>query len=288
MPIPKTFRINGIRDLAPVVREVTYPCIIKPAWRDDTWQRRYSDRKVIIRHGAQELESNIRRIYPQFKRLVVQEIVAGDESNIVCSFTYLNEHSEPLAMFTSKKVRQFPPHFGNSSLVQSTHEPTIAALTTKICKQLGLIGYVSIEFKKDARDGEFKLIEITPCRFNRQTGLSDAMGLSFPYVWYSQVLKRPVEFVCANSPCTWMSEVNEVRGFWHYWRRGEYTATAWRRSYKNVASYEVFAKDDALPFIMLPSSALAYWIRRTFRRQTLNRGRTLHTIATHEERAASE
>jgi hypothetical protein len=67
-----------------------------------------------------------------------------------------------VGIFTSRKIRQFPPHFGNSSLVQHVHEPKVVELTAQICWQLGLVGYVSIEFKQDARDGAFKIIELTP------------------------------------------------------------------------------------------------------------------------------
>lgn len=161
--IPKTFRADGLTDIDSIAREVGYPCIIKPPWRDKAWQTLYGNRKVIISHGAEELESNIRRLSAQFKNLTVQEVIQGDEQQIICSFAFLDERSKPLGIFTSKKVRQFPPHFGDSALVQSVCEPRVVELTARICKQLGLVGYVSIEFKKDPRDGEFN-------RFVRNSG----------------------------------------------------------------------------------------------------------------------
>ena len=266
-PIPKTFRADGLTDIDSIAQEVGYPCIIKPPWRDKAWKALYGNRKVIISHGAEELESNIRRLYAQFKNLTIQEVIQGDEQQIICSFAFLDERSKPLGIFTSKKVRQFPPHFGNSALVQGVCEPRVVELTARICKQLGLVGYVSIEFKKDPKDGEFKLIEITTGRLNRQTGLSEIVGFSIPYIWYCHVLNMPVEIVPSNSECAWISEVNELRAFWEYWRNGEYTVGEWIRSYRNVTCCELFAKDDLLPFIMLLPSVVLDWIRRRVLRQ---------------------
>lgn len=267
IPIPRTFRIESKEDIDHIAREVAYPCIIKPAWRDEAWQARFGNLKVIISNGAEELRTNFRRLYDQFKELMVQEIVRGGESNIICTFTFLDERSNPRGMFTSSKIRQFPPHFGNSSLVRRVSEPRVEELTTRICKQLGLVGYVSIEFKKDDTDGEFKVIEMTPCRFNRQTGLSDDAGFSIPYVWYCHVLNMPVESAPTTSACTWVSEINEVRAFLDYWRNGEYTVAEWMRSYKHVSCCELFAKDDPCPFIMLLPSAFVHWVRRKVFRQ---------------------
>jgi len=268
IPVPRTFHIHREGDIDTVARKLAYPCIVKPAWRDEAWQTQYGNQKVLIANSANELRLTFRGLYDRFEELAVQEIIQGGECNIICSFTYLNENSEPLGIFTSAKIRQFPPHFGNSSLVQQVKEPKVVQMTIQICKQLGLVGYVSIEFKKDDRDGAFKVIEITPCRFNRQAGLSDVTGLCLPYVWYCHLLKRPIQHVIKNSDCAWVSEVNEVRAFWEYWRSGEYTIAEWVRSYKHVALFEVFAKDDPLPFMMLLPSALSHWVRRRIVRRS--------------------
>jgi predicted ATP-grasp superfamily ATP-dependent carboligase len=130
------------------------------------------------------------------------------------------------------------------------------------------VGYASIEFKKDERDGVYKVIEITPCRFNRQTGLSEAAGFSLPYVWYCHMLNQPVECGVRSGEPSWVSEVNEVRAFWSYRRAGEYTLWEWIKSYNEVAEYEVFAMDDLGPFIRLLPSTVSHWVRRTIARRS--------------------
>src|SRR5262249_29521849 len=114
--LPRSFPIHCLEDMTTARREISYPCIVKPGWRDEAWQRQYGNDKVVVVNDPDELMRTLRSLHDRFAHLVVQEIVPGSERNIICSFTYLTEQSEPLGLFTSGKIRQFPPTFGNSSL----------------------------------------------------------------------------------------------------------------------------------------------------------------------------
>jgi hypothetical protein len=59
-----------------------------------------------------------------------------------------------------------------------------------------------------------------------------------------------------------VSEVSDVRAWWASWRSGEYSVAQWLRSYRQVVQYEVWAKDDPLPLMMLLPSAVAQGLRR--------------------------
>jgi len=268
LPVPMSFRLDSKEDIERVARDITYPCIIKPPWRDEVWLSLYANQKVVLVNNAEQLTDACRRLCDHFGPLTIQEVIGGDERNIVCSFAFIDERSEPLAMFTSCKVRQYPPHFGNSSLVERVVEPVVEELTVRIAKQLGLVGYVGIEFKKDPRDGKFKILEITPCRFNRQAGLSEEVGISLPYAWYCHLLGQAHKCEPSAAECQWLSEVNELRSFREYRRRREYTVTEWIKSYRNLKQFEVFAMDDLLPFAMIFPSAMLRRLRGSQRHVT--------------------
>lgn len=119
---------------------------------------------------------------------------------------------------------------------------------------------MSIECKQDPRDNEWKIIEITPARFNRQSGLSEQAGFSIPYVWYCHLLNLPVEQVVSDVKSKWVSEVNDLRAFKEYQHNGEYTLKEWIKEYYDVTSCEVFSMDDLLPFIRLLLSAGSDWV----------------------------
>jgi predicted ATP-grasp superfamily ATP-dependent carboligase len=154
-------------------------------------------------------------------------------------------------MFLCRKIRQYPPDFGNTSLAEAVSAPEVEQISRRICKQLALVGYVGIEFKRDPRDNAYKILEITPSRIDRQAGLSDACGINIPYLWYAYLLGLNVKAGVSEKPYRWASEVNEVRSLGRYLKRREWTIINWLRSYRNVRRWEVFAGDDLFPFLML-------------------------------------
>jgi D-aspartate ligase len=261
LPIPRTFMPRDPMDIAEVGRQVRYPCIIKPSWRTEEWIRRYGNTKVFRCESPAKLTRQFSQVFCYFDKLIVQEIVTGSETNIVCSFTYLDGRSEPLGMFLCRKVRQFPPYFGNTALAEATVVPEVEELTRRICKQLALVGYVSIEFKCDPRDNAYKILEITPARINRQAGLADVCGMNIPYLWYSYLLGLNVKVEISDRPYCWASEVNEARSAGFYFKKKEWTVRSWLKSYRNVRRWEVFARDDILPFLALMLSVLMHRVR---------------------------
>ncbi len=256
LPIPRTFLPGSSPDISTISRLVLYPCIIKPSRCTEEWSLRYGNKKVFTCESPEELLKIYQQVSQEFSGLTVQEIVPGPESNIVCSFTYLDRQAEPLGMFLSRKIRQFPPYFGNTALAEAISAPEVEQITRRICKQLALVGYIGIEFKQDTRDNTYKILEITPSRINRQGGLSDTCGINIPYIWYSYLLGLQVKVDISEQPYRWASEVNEARSIGFYLKRGEWTVGDWLRSYRKVRRWEVFAGDDLLPFMMLMPSIL--------------------------------
>jgi len=251
LPIPRTFVPGSSSDISTISRLVRYPCIIKPSWRSKKWIRRYRSIKVIPCASQEELLQTYEQVSREFSGLTVQDVVPGPESNIVCSFTYLDRQSEPLGMFLCRKIRQYPPEFGNTSLAEPISSPEVERITRRICKQLALVGYVGIEFKLDPRDKAYKIIEITPSRIDRQAGLSDTCGINIPYIWYAYLLGLHLNVGVSEKPYRWASEVNEIRSIGRYLKRGEWTVVDWFKGYRNVRRWEVFAGDDLFPFLML-------------------------------------
>ncbi|HKJ30363.1 MAG TPA: hypothetical protein VKA34_00990 [Balneolales bacterium] len=248
--IPRTFLPEDPTEIFSIAREVRYPCIIKPSWRKANWFKIYGSKKVIIIHSIRELVQNFNRSIDLFENCIIQEIIPGDETNIFCSFTILDENSDPLCLFICKKIRQHPPHFGNTSMAQSVWNPIVADITRKVSKKLHLKGYINIEFKKDPKDATFKILEITPTRINRQAGISIAAGINIFKIWYDSLTKKELKYTDTYSlGVKWISEVAELQSFFEYLRNQEYNIFRWIKTYRNVKGFEILSKDDLLPFI---------------------------------------
>ena len=100
-------------------------------------------------------------IYPIHQDLIIQEYMPGEDSQLYWGVTYLNAQGKPLAVWTGRKLRQYPRGFGTATLAESRRDPWIAQAAVSILQAMGHRGYGVVEFKKDRRDGSFKITEPT-------------------------------------------------------------------------------------------------------------------------------
>jgi len=91
--------------------------------------------------------------------VLLQEIIPGDDMNGVNYNSYFWE-GRPLAEFTAKKVRGGPPGFGSPRVAISKHVPEVMEPGRRILQAMRFYGYSCTEFKRDARDGVYKLMEV--------------------------------------------------------------------------------------------------------------------------------
>ncbi|HEX2385961.1 MAG TPA: hypothetical protein VHL99_05325, partial [Candidatus Binatia bacterium] len=116
MLTPRSHEIEG-RPLEELSRQITYPCVIKPAlsraWGNAAFQRRFGDgeggwiKRLVARSRDEFL-----RLYPELtrfeKRLVVQEYIEGGDEELYDFYSYLDENSDPLGCFMIRKIRTLP------------------------------------------------------------------------------------------------------------------------------------------------------------------------------------
>ena len=142
-----------------IVAAVGLPLIVKP--RSFAHGSRLSFKTLVIRDQA-SLASFYAQNQARLDSLVAQEVVPGTDSDLwKCDCTF-NLRSELVNGFTFQKIRMAPAHFGVSSLAISRSHPAVLDLVAGIGRKLGYTGPMNIEFKYDARDGQFKYIEINP------------------------------------------------------------------------------------------------------------------------------
>ncbi|MBS0241568.1 MAG: hypothetical protein JSS20_05275 [Proteobacteria bacterium] len=95
--------------------------------------------------------------------MVLQEYVQGPASNHYLIDGFVDRNGRITTMFGRHRLRMFPLDFGNSSYMVSVPlesiQPAADALA-KIVTSGGYRGIFSGEFKRDERDGQYKLLEI--------------------------------------------------------------------------------------------------------------------------------
>lgn len=252
LPIPKSKKINDINNILSAVNNFNYPFIIKPSWRNNDWLFKFKSEKTFYiktREDLLYLASRLKNIKTNF---LIQEIIPGPESNIFCVFAVLDKHSEPIEIGTCRKIRQYPKDFGNTSIAELISNKEIEELSRKIFKKLKLIGYASIEFKFDPSVEDFKIIEITPNRFNRQFMVTNIIGLNLPFSLYKMEIgleNNIPDFKIKER--FWISEVNEIRTFKDYLKSNEFSFLEYLKLILKVRKFEIFDFRDIKPFILL-------------------------------------
>jgi hypothetical protein len=105
---------------------------------------------------------------------------------------YADKSSNVRGLFTGRKVRGFPPGYGDCVLGQTETVPAeVKKVVFDICKQLGFSGIAEFEFKRDAITGEFFLIEINPRSWS-WIGITPAAGVSLPWLAFQDLSKKEI------------------------------------------------------------------------------------------------
>jgi predicted ATP-grasp superfamily ATP-dependent carboligase len=118
-----------------------------------------------------ELDSAIR------KDSVIQEYVPGEGRGYFALFA----EGEERAAFMHRRVREYPVTGGASTAAESVFDPELRALGHRLLEALEWHGVAMAEFKLDARDGRYKLMELNP-KFWGSLDLAIAAGVDFPWL----------------------------------------------------------------------------------------------------------
>jgi len=189
--IPQTFFPSSLQEVREISDRVTYPCLIKPYQPNAAWRRAFDTRLFVADSAAAlvALYESLARVHPD---LIVQEYMPGPDSELYWGVTYLDATGRPLAVWTGRKLRQYPRRFGTATLAESRWVPWVASEAVSVLQAMRHRGYGVVEFKRDRRDGRYKITEVTGGRTCFPHSLVTRSGINLPWIMYCDVLGRPV------------------------------------------------------------------------------------------------
>ncbi len=190
MPHPPTYRIDSAADIAAMPFERLDRVFIKPVN-----SQKFSDVlgiKGVWVHSREELLETWQRLHGLGFRLMAQEYVPGTAADHYFVDGFRDAQGRFTGLFARRRFRIHPADFGNSSYCESIPlaevEPAATNLTALLAK-VDYRGIFSAEFKRDARDGQFRILEVntrawTYVEFAARCGVNvcemawqDALGL---------------------------------------------------------------------------------------------------------------
>jgi len=138
--------------------------------------------KIRYVNSAKELEAL------DLSESLVQEYIPGEGYG----FFALYSEGRLRASFMHRRLREYPATGGPSIAAESVRDPELEEAGLRLLDTLGWHGVVMAEFKKDSRDGRFKLMEINP-KFWGSLELAVRAGIDFPYLTAKMAFEGDVE-----------------------------------------------------------------------------------------------
>lgn len=265
MAHPKTYFPSDISEVKKISKKITYPYIIKPVFSLEFSEE--FNIKCFKANCSEELIEAYSIAVSSGHEVIIQEVIPGSDTNLHLVNAYVNHASEPLGIFTFRRVRQYPHGFGNGTLCVSVWMPEIAELCTSFLKKIKYHGIIDAELKKDPRDNKFKFIEINP-RTGWQNRLAARCGVDLPYMAYMDAIEETVEkTISKREGVKWLYMFYDLMSSFESISKHELTVIKWIDSLKGEKEYAIFVWDDPLPFFVslfnLGFAVLRYSMRRS-------------------------
>jgi D-aspartate ligase len=226
-----------------------YPVIVKPAIR-----LRPSTLAVPKAWLVEDYDSLLTR-YDEASALLspenpmIQEIIPGGGETQL-SYAALCRDGRPLASLVARRTRQFPRDFGQlSTYVETVDEPEVIEPAERLLAAIRFTGLAEVEFKRDPRSGQFKVIDINPRVWGWHT-LSRRAGVDFPYLLWRLIRGESIPQSRGRAGARWVHWTADLRLAMEELAAGRLSLRDYLRSLRGPLESAIFSWEDPLPGIL--------------------------------------
>lgn len=251
-PVPHTWIIKDKDELMSCLKEIVYPCILKPAVKNSTF-RKNSPHKAFKLHNMDSLVQTYNMVEQWEKEVILQEWIEGGDERVAFCLAYYDRNNKPLSLFPGRKIRQWPVECGNTAIAEPAPkdwvEP-ITELTKSIFQEVKYSGLGSVEFKMRKNSNEPVIMEPTVGRTNWQNEVAVINGQNIPAIAYFDLIgKRYNKIFLPQKPCKLINSTDEIKAAWKYYCSGRLTIRQWINDRKGKKKYMTLRVNDFGPFV---------------------------------------
>lgn len=172
--VPWTAELSDQETFQRIADEAPWPCVVKPVLSHE-WRERYTLERTFLAEDADQAARVLARpLADRFPMLLCSFVPGGDDHVEEAIVVRLADGSYPLH-FGCRKLRQWPPGFGETAVGESSLLPETTEIAKKVLDEAGFVGVAGVEVKRDAHTGERWFLE-SNVRIPGQWGLGDASG----------------------------------------------------------------------------------------------------------------
>jgi predicted ATP-grasp superfamily ATP-dependent carboligase len=204
--VPATWSLDP--GAGPPRDDLDFPVVVKPVVRERRMLGGLAKAERFDDRAALDLA------WPELARrgepLLAQRLVEGGEERIESYHAYVDEHGELAGEFCGRKLRTFPPRYGNTTALVVTDAADVRELGRRVLRALGLRGVAKVDFKRDP-DDRLWLLEVNP-RFNLWHHAGACAGVNLPAIVHADLTgtARP-ETEPARPAVTWADPLRDRR-----------------------------------------------------------------------------
>ena len=246
VPHPRTVCVSLEEDWARLPAAASPDAFLKPC-DSQAFRRRFGAKALHFRTPA-EAVALAREARQAGLEVMLQEYIPGPPSHHYMVEGFVDRTGRVCARFVRQRLRMFPHDFGDSTYMVSVPLGRVRAAVESLDRLLAHLSYRGVfeaEFKYDARDGQFKLLEVNarPWYF---IGFAADCGVDFCAMAYRDALGLAVDPVHSYEPGRHCIVGSDRFACWALFRQGQLGAWAWLRSWIG-ARQMLFAWDDPIP-----------------------------------------
>jgi D-aspartate ligase len=257
IPTPDTIFPQSRDEVLAFLEDARFPIVMKAA---DSY-RPYVPTAKVVSDASELLDKFDRDAALGEPNLILQEYVPGDAESVWMCNAFFDRDGECQAIFTGKKLRQLSST-GIASLAVCLPNEVVAQQTRSFMQGVGYRGCVGIGYRYDARDGQYKVLDVN-ARISGVFRLFRASnGMDVVRACYLDLTSQPVPPSRPSVGRKWALEDDALVARAAI-REGSLTLRQWLTSLRGVEETQWFAHDDPLPLVVW----LANTLRQIFSRR---------------------
>jgi len=249
VPTPQWRTLGSLAELESVKSELRFPVILKPRL-SHRFTRVWSKLKYLRADDIGEARRWLSQATDKGIEVVLMEFIPGGDEQGCSYYAYMGADGEPVAELTKRCIRRFRPNMGGECFGRTDWVPDARELGLRFFRHVGLRGVGHIEFKRDQRNGNLKIIECN-ARFTGANCVVKAGGVDLAVVAYSVLTGAPPPVVrqLPNSVC-WWNPSDDFLAFLALRREGKITIAQWLSQVLKPHALPCFEWSDPLPSIV--------------------------------------
>lgn len=184
--MPKTYDGSDFDNIKEIATKITYPAVIKLKNSTSSigMSFAYSKEDFIMKYN----ETLHKYKLSSSHRPLVQEYIQGPGYGV----SLLMNHGDLRAIFTHKRLREYPIKGGPSTIRESVRHPEMEKIAIELMEGIEWHGIAMLEFKLNEKTNKPYLLEVNP-RVWGSINQAINSGVNFPYLLYNMTMEGDVK-----------------------------------------------------------------------------------------------